>query len=158
MLSFFFMMIFSGMTWLVIGFFLMSKGLGYLVMSAQIPVSNVFSLVTGLTPVFGSRDMAAISLIVISMMIGWIKGRVVLAKTARKVMARVRLLKEPIKLTEVYNLRYLILIGSMIALGISLKLLHVPTDVLGCVDVAVGTALVQGSVVYFRGAAERKRA
>lgn len=154
MLSFFLLMLLSGLLWLGVGFFLLAKGLGLLVLASQIPSVSP-SLVNFFSSFLGSREMGVVGLIAGSMIVGGLKGRMVLGKTAKKVIAKARALKEPIPITTVFGLKYLVLIGLMMGLGIFLKYLHLPSEVMGCIDVAIGTALIQGSIFYLRGSTQR---
>jgi len=71
-------------------------------------------------------------------------------KTVKKVIARIVSFGASIKLTELFSVRYLLLIALMVALGVSLRFLGLPTDVHGLIDVAIGSALINGSMIYFR--------
>ena len=121
----------SGCLWLGIGIFLLTKGLQLLVFS-------------------GSKN--ALLLLSIAMVIGFVKGRFVLSKTVHRVTTRILSLPAPIKVKQVYGIGYCLLILSMIALGISMRWLPIPLEARGAIDIAIGSALFNGSILYFRKA------
>jgi len=121
----------SGALWFVIGLFLMYKGL-FFISSASGHVNNW--------------------IIFFALMIGFLKGRFVLVKTVQKVVLRIRSLPSPIRFSQVYPKSYWILIGSMMMLGMALRYLPIPISVRGFVDLAIGSALMNGSMLYFRAA------
>jgi hypothetical protein len=41
------------------------------------------------------------------------------------------------------------LIGAMVGLGVTLRFLPIPVDLRGFIDTAVGSALVNGAMLYF---------
>lgn len=133
----------SGLLWLGVGVMLLIKGLQYLLASMQDPQAP---LVHTLSSFAISPTQAALLLIVIALLLGFIKGRVVLAKTVTKMCQR--LPEGKLAFTQVYDKRYALLLLAMFSLGFLLKL--VPLDIRGAIDVAVGSALINGSILYFR--------
>ena len=101
---------------------------------------------------FGGPQEAATAIIAAALFVGYLKGRFVLSKTVKRVVDGIARLSLPIHFYQVYSKKYLLLIGSMIALGVLLKFLPIFVEVRGFVDVAVGTALIQGSLHYFKSA------
>lgn len=140
--------VFSGILWLLIGSFLLQKGLHWISVSLLQPDS----LLTRWQGVFGTREQAGTALIGFSLLIGFCKGRFVLSKTVRRVVARLASLKAPIRFREAYAPSYWILIGSMIALGMLFRFLPLPSEIRGAIDIAIGSALIQGAILYFRAA------
>ena len=59
-------------------------------------------------------------------------------------------LQQPIKFAQVYSRGYLMLIAGMILLGLSMKWLGLPSEIRGVVNVAIGSALMNGAMAYFR--------
>lgn len=86
----------------------------------------------------------------VSLFIGFIKGRFVLRRTVLRVSSRILSLPLPIRIKDVYSLSYVCLIGSMMGLGVVFRFVPLPLDVKGMIDVAVGAALIQGALFYFR--------
>lgn len=115
----------SGFLWFFIGTFLLYKGLHLVVDSASLGIGLV---------------------------IGFIKGRFVLAKTVRRVVGRIAALPLPIRLKDAYSKSYWILIGSMVVLGMSFRFLPISVGARGIIDVAIGSALINGALLYFRAA------
>ena len=120
---------FSGITWLTIGTFLLYKGLKLL---------------------SGSEN--ATLFMAIGLAIGYLKGRYVLSKTVQRVSVRIASLSLPIRPGQVYAPSYWILIGSMMGLGLLFRFLPIPVDIKGFIDVAIGSALMNGAMLYFRSA------
>lgn len=142
----------SGLIWFLVGIGLLTLGLNFIVFKAQIDHMETTSLIAKLTPLAGSREQAALWLIIGGLIIGFIKGRLVLKKTVNRVVGHIVSMAEPIKFAQVYSKRYLMLIGGMILLGLSMKWLGLPTEIRGTIDVAIGSALMNGAMAYFRSA------
>ncbi len=120
----------SGLIWAMVGFLLLYKGLGIL---GTLPDQNVATwLVAG------------------GLLVGFIKGRFVLSRTVNRISTRIAGLSEPVHFLEVYPKSYWILLSSMMGLGMLMRML--PANVHGFVDVAVGSALLNGAALYFRAA------
>jgi hypothetical protein len=136
----------SGFTWLAIGSLLTFKGL-QLIANA---IHNNNSLSVHLSGYFGSAQNGGSVLVALALILGMIKGRIILAKTVRRVVTRIRSLPKPILLKDVYSPIYLLLILSMIALGFSFRYLPISMDLRGMIDVAIGSALIHGAMLYFR--------
>jgi hypothetical protein len=139
---------FSGFLWLAIGVFLLYKGLNF-VSEATLATDSLSFRFQGL---FGSPGQAGTGIIAIGLMIGFAKGRLVLSKTVDRVVKRIRSLQVPIRASQIYARSYWILIGSMVALGFAMRFLPIPLDARGLIDVAIGSALVNGAMLYFRAA------
>jgi hypothetical protein len=120
----------SGFIWAVVGFLLLYKGLNYL---SLIPDQKQ-----------ATWWMAG------GLLVGFIKGRFVLSKTVDRISARIAALPLPISIKNVYPKGYLLLLASMMVIGFALRL--VPIEWRGAIDVAVGSALLNGSMLYFRAA------
>lgn len=140
----------SGIIWFIIGIGLLTLGLNFIIYKAQAELHETTSLIAKTAPLAGGRENAALTLIVVGLIIGFIKGRFVLVKTVRRIVERILKLEPPIKISQVYSKGYLALIGMMILLGLSMKWLGLPLDVRGMIDVAIGSALMNGGVAYFR--------
>lgn len=125
----------SGVIWLVAGSCLLSIGLYLLILQSSLQ----------------SQDYVAI-LVCLGFVLGFIKGRFVLSKTAQKAVKKVLLISEPISILQVYPPIYLGLIVGMMLLGMGLKWLEIAAHIRGVIDVAVGFALINASRVYFQSA------
>lgn len=143
----------SGALWLAAGFYLMPLGIRFLVESGSTGAQNLYLL--GAFQSFGvSVESASLILIALGLAIGYGKSRAIFAKTVKKGVAHIRSLPEKAPLSAVYTPKYLLLLGVMVLLGLSMKWFSVPLDIRGLVDVAVASALINGSMMYFRNAAE----
>ncbi|MBS0620384.1 MAG: hypothetical protein JSS61_02875 [Verrucomicrobia bacterium] len=139
----------SGVTWFVVGVGLLTIGLRYVMVSAFLVASGK-GCIGMLAPHVGGRQQAVLILIGIALTLGFIKGRFVLSKTVKRVVGRILSLQTPIRVSQVYSKGYLLLIGSMMLLGMSMKWLPVPLDLRGMLDVAVGSALMNGGLAYLK--------
>ena len=88
--------------------------------------------------------------LLLALSLGYFKGRVMLAPSVTKQVARIRSLPTPASLKYLYGKNYLILIAVMVLLGILLRILPIALDTRGFVDVVIGSALINGSMLYFR--------
>ena len=138
----------SGFVWLAVGAFLLYKGL-HLIADGVIKADTLCFKMQGL---FGSPQQSGTALIAGGLLLGFIKGKLVLSKTVRRVALRISSLPLPIRFSSVYAPSYWILIGSMMALGMILKVFPIPIDIRGFIDTAVGSALINGAMLYFRAA------
>lgn len=145
----------SGLLWFSIGIFLLTLGLRLIVNGSGFGSLPLFNF---LIPYLGSVENAAVLLITVSLAIGHFKGKYVLRKTAYRVVKKIRSLPNPAPITSVYGLPYLILIAVMVLLGVSIRYFGVPDDIRGIVDIAVGGALLQGAMRYFRSLGETEEA
>lgn len=125
----------SGAVWLLVGGFLLSMGLYLLI----------------LQPSLQSRELTML-LVSLGLVLGFMKGRFILSKTAQKAVKKVLLIAEPISFFQVYPPIYLGLIASMMLLGIGLKWLEIASHIRGIIDTAVGFALINASIIYFQSA------
>lgn len=147
------LIVFSGLVWLAIGGWLMPLGLNFLVTAAKnTEPATARPWLNAMAPYFGGLEMAAIALVVMALFVGYFKGIKVLGKSANRGIARIQSLPNPAPLAQVYAPFYYVLILFMIGLGISMKWFGLPLDIRGFVDTAVGAALINGAMVYFRRA------
>ena len=140
----------SGFLWFSIGASLLYKGL-HLISDAALRTD---SLCYQMRTIFGSPQQSATFFIAIGLFVGFFKGRFVLSKTVSRVVNRISTLSLPIRLKDAYSKSYWILIASMVALGMTFRFLPIPTDIRGVIDVAIGSALINGAMLYFRAAAQ----
>lgn len=152
------LIIFSGLIWLAVGCFLLPLGLNFLLQAVQnthLQAGYHYPLLDFFTSFTSNVENAVVVLIAIGMLIGYSKGRYVLGKSAQNGVRRIRSFPNPMELKNVYSPKYYILLGLMIGLGISMKYLGIPADIRGVIDVAIGGALINGAMIYFRLAFER---
>lgn len=120
--------ILSGFLWMIVGVILLGKGLALLL---------------------GPED-PLFALNAIALLIGFVKGRWVLRKSAERVIKRLSSLPNPCAIHAIYSKSYVFLILGMIALGMVFKFVSIPGEIKGFLDVAIGFALISGASFYFR--------
>ena len=140
--------------WFISGSWLLFKGLiffdqAFLASPTSIAPDSLYRML-------GSAENVCTAHIMASVVIGFIKGRWVLAKTAKCVTQRILSLPNLCPISSIYSRSYLIMLSSMILLGVSMKWLAIPYDVKGVIDIAIGSALTNGAALYFRHFAEAK--
>lgn len=147
------LIIISGLVWFGVGIYLLQLGLNLLLESTRYsstsPIES-YPLISFLMHYSGSIESAMLFLVVISLFIGYLKGRYVLGKSAHKGVQRILAFSNPTSLTNMYSAKYYILLALMIGLGISIKYLGLANDIRGTVDVIIGSALINGAMLYFR--------
>ncbi len=146
------LIILSGVIWLAIGCLLLSLGLNFIV--GSILKDNLIAMKRPIIDFFasfaGGQDQGALLLIALALMIGFAKGKFVFAKTVNRAVTRIRSLPNPAPLSQIYAKGYYLLLALMFFLGYIVRFL--PLDVRGGVDVVIGSALLNGSMLYFRQA------
>lgn len=140
----------SGISWLAIGSYLMVKGLNWIVIAMAQPEPS--HLIKWLASFAGSIQQGALVLICASLLVGFIKGRTLLARTVKRVISHLQAQKPPVHFLAAYDRKYFIILGSMIGLGLLMRWLALPPDIHGGIDVAIGSALINGAMLYFREA------
>lgn len=147
------LIVISGLVWFVIGVYLLQLGLNLLLggidPSSTVPKDH-YPLVTTLYSYIGSVENAALVLIVIALFIGYLKGRYVLGKSAQRGVARILSFPNPADLSRIYSGKYYILLAAMVGLGISIKYMGLSNDVRGFIDAIIGSALINGAMIYFK--------
>jgi len=128
-------MVFSGFSWLTIGFFLMLRG-----MSLLAPAKGASKEDTVILWLFGA------------LLVGFLKGRFVLTRAAKRIAARILSLPSPLSFKHLYNKRYLLVLLVMVSLGVCFRFLGLPDPLRGAIDLAIGSALINGAMAYFREA------
>jgi hypothetical protein len=140
----------SGSIWFAVGLWLLPKGLRFLEEASRSHVGSPW--IDLIAPYTGSIESALILMIAVALFIGYFKGTRVLGKSAHKGSDRIQTLSNPAPITQLYKPSYFLLLGVMMAIGMGMNYFAVPLDIRGFVDVAVGAALINGSMVYFRRA------
>lgn len=139
----------AGLIWLAVGFSLMWVGIRYLIDAAK-GVAASSSLLGFLSPVTGGREQAACILIALGLFIGYLKVRYVLQKVVHRLSSKILTLPQPAHAKLVFGFRYFALVIAMMGIGLLMKVLDLPADIRGFIDVAVGSALISGSMLFFR--------
>lgn len=141
----------SGFVWLAVGCFLLPLGLNFIVESLlKENAAQPHPVLYFLAPYVGGLDAAALVWIAFALLIGFLKGRKVFSKSVQRSVSRILALPNPAPLSKIYTLSYYLLIASMVLLGVLVR--YAPLDIRGGVDVAIGSALINGAMLYFRQA------
>jgi hypothetical protein len=141
--------IISGLKWFAIGVMLLTRGLRLITAAAdqvgvKAPLIHAFQAFTS------SRHQAALLIICLGLFVGFIKGRTILAKTVKRIADRINPYHEGLTLKQAYDNKYWVVIGLMMVLGMMFRMFAIPFDIRGGVDVAIGSALINGAMLYFR--------
>lgn len=146
------LIVLSGLIWFAVGCFLLCLGINFLVGSLLHENLHTLSrpILDRLSPLSGGLEQAALIVVAISLAIGIFKGRFVFNKTVQKSVNRILSLPNPAPLNQIYTKKYYILLGCMFLIGFLVR--FAPLDIRGAIDIAVGCALINGSVLYFRQA------
>jgi hypothetical protein len=139
----------SGITWLGIGIMLLTKGLRLAVAAAE-QTALATPLLKSLLSIAGTRHQAALLIVCLGLFIGFIKGRTVLAKTVARIAGRINAHPEGLSLQQAYDRKYWIILCLMMSLGVLFRIFTIPADIRGLIDIAVGSALINGAMLYFR--------
>ena len=146
----------SGSVWLVMGCLLTFKGLFLAVGSILSFQVAEHPLVAFFNYFFAHIERSGTCLVFVAIIVGMIKGRFVLAKTVNRFVKRIVLTPSPLKFKDLFPWRYLMLIGSMMCIGMLLRFLPIPKDVKAFIDLAIGSALINGAFLYFKQASMLK--
>ncbi|MFA6916649.1 MAG: hypothetical protein WC222_09650 [Parachlamydiales bacterium] len=151
------LIILSGTIWFLVGVFLLNIGLKLLLNPLAEPyLANKEAFMSSFGQMIGGNETAVIVTIVLALVIGFMKGRFVLGKSARQGVSRILSFPNPTSISNVYGYKYYILLGFMIGLGVLIKVLDIPTDIRGWIDTAIGAALINGAMIYYNYAWQLK--
>jgi hypothetical protein len=127
--------------WGIVGFGLLMAGLIFLFGNRSV------SILPGATTGIGLTE--GISFLV-AIVIGFVKGQIVLPKIAHKNIARIKALPEQSSIATTFSARSWTLVLGMILLGRFIRMMGTPYFVVGAISLAVGLALLLGSRVYLK--------
>lgn len=151
--SHFSLVMISGFIWLAVGAYLLPLGLNFLVEAGHPVREGTFlPLVSFFRFFLLGPEEAAIAILSASLLFGYFKGRYILSKSVTRGIQRIQTFPNPTSIANIYSAKYYILLGGMMGLGMGVKLLGMPLDIRGLVDVTIGAALINGAIIYFRAA------
>lgn len=150
------LIVISGLIWTVVGISLLSLGIGFVMEGSGTTKPANFPLMSFLKQYTGNFEQAALLVTVMGLAIGYFKGRFVLGKSAKKGIERILSFSNPTHIKNIYSAKYYVLLLFMVTLGISIKYLGIPKDVRGMIDIAIGSALINGAMFYFRASFRSK--
>lgn len=144
----------SGLVWVAIGTLLLSLGIHFILEALRHPellsASGRFSILTFFDRFVSDRANAVVLVVTVALMVGYLKGKMVLSKSVDRQIKRIESLPNPGPLKQLYGKGYYLLIASMILLGISLRFWPITLDTRGAIDLTIGSALINGAMLYFR--------
>lgn len=141
----------SGLVWFAVGCFLLPLGLNFIVdCLLRENAAQPHPVLNFLAPYTGGLDQAALLWIAFALLVGFLKGRRVFAKSVHRSVNRILALPNPASLGKIYSPAYYLLLGSMVLLGVLVR--FTTQDIRGGVDVAIGSALINGAMLYFKQA------
>jgi uncharacterized membrane protein len=127
----------AGGLWCAIGLFLIFRGFGLYQLAGQEQQST---------------QNAIIISIVSAVLIGLIKARFVLSKTARKNKVRIHGLQDPVRINQIFAKSFYFLIPMMMGLGVLLRLYNEYLGgyvVVAAIYCGIGMALIIASRTYW---------
>ena len=133
-----------GLVWLAGGYRLLIKGLWLFLSflkSEAVVAENLLAL-----------QRQALFFIGVALLVGFIKGRFVLVKAVQRSCAHILSAEGNIGPLQLVDKKSLLVIGSMVLLGVCMNLLPIRPTIRGFVDIAIGSALIHGSLLFFRAA------
>jgi hypothetical protein len=144
----------AGLVWLVIGAWLLSLGIHFILETVRQPalthLTGRFSITGFVNRFISDRTQAVMLCILLALFIGYLKGKMALAKSVTRQIKRIVSLPNPTRLKYLYSKGYYLLIASMILLGVMMRFLPITLDTRGFIDMIIGSALVNGAVLYYR--------
>jgi len=143
-----------GAMWFSIGAFLLYKGIFLLMQACTFYEPKNVILISQMRKFVPSVENAAILILSIGLFLGIMKGRFVLATRARKEVCKLLQIPEPIHIKHVFSIKLLAIMAIMMSLGMAMTVGKLSYDIRAMIDVAVGSALIQGAVQYFRSAVQ----
>lgn len=127
----------AGGFWCVVGFFLVVRGFGMYQLAGQEQHST---------------QVAIIFSGIIAALIGLVKGKFVLSKTARKNKTRIHKLEDPVRIHQIFAKPFYILIPMMMGLGVLLRSYNEYLGgyvVVAAIYCGIGMALIVSSRTYW---------
>lgn len=127
----------AGGLWCVIGLFLFLRGFGLYQLAGQEQHST---------------QVAIILSVITAVLIGLVKGKFVLSKTARKNKARINGLKDPVHIHQLFSKPFYILIPMMMGVGVLLRSYNEYLGgyvVVAAIYCGIGMALIVSSRAYW---------
>ncbi|MGP0566535.1 hypothetical protein ACTRW9_05485 [Nitrospina sp. 32_T5] len=133
----------AGSIWGLVGLFLLVRGIGMYFLAIETQ---------------GSSQNAVFISLAAGLLIGAVKGKFVLTKTARRNKNRIDNLTPPLKFHHVYAKPFYIFIAAMMGLGFMLRALNEHLGgyvVVAAIYCGVGMALMVSSLVYWRAGPDK---
>ncbi|MCF7852873.1 MAG: hypothetical protein K9M07_06500 [Simkaniaceae bacterium] len=127
--------------------FLIVKGYGYGLELIQVQSLNEIS-----SEKIQIAEQILLVILSVGFILGYLKGRLVFVRVANRMIKKLVQFEEPLPLSVIFSIRYLIVIAVMMGLGMLMRYLPIRLDIKAIVDFAVGIGLIYGSIYQFRQA------
>ncbi len=159
--SHFVMIVISGLIWAMIGVLLMTVGMHHLMDAFRlwddILISSDQSFLKITSQFFHKPEHALAAIVGLCLLIGYVKGHFVLTRSVKTGVQRILSHPNPSEIKNLYGKKYYLLIMAMMGLGMLLRVLRIPQDIHGAIDLAIGSALLKGALTYFKYAVAEKK-
>ncbi len=150
---------FAGFVWFCVGLLLLIKGLMITIFAAHLSGQKAGPIMNFLMHLFtGAIIPTILTVVLLGMLLGFFKGKWALSKAAQKTVRRIYPMRGPQPISRLYRLHDYLLIIAMIGLGRLMNWAHVPNDLHALFDLSIGSALINGAMIYFRYAIKFKEA
>ena len=146
----------SGLIWLIVGVFLLTFGLSFVIGAINNPFEMRFSFVKTLSTLFGDPKTGCLVCLTSALTIGHLKGRFVLSRFAKRQIDRILSFVPPVPLSRLYSPGYY-LFASMMGMGMIMRWLPAAQDVRGLLIWPLGALYISGSFTYFHYLLFQKR-
>lgn len=143
----------AGLVWLGVGIFLLYLGIHFVLSTihyAPLQASNHFSIVSFFSKRIADPEQIACIVVSLCIFLGYLKGRLILSKSVKRQVNRIISYPTPVSIFHIYSPGYYVLILSMMGLGMAIRYLPISIDTRGAIDLAIGSALINGAMHYFR--------
>jgi hypothetical protein len=102
---------------------------------------------------FGPPNVGVFGLVALALAAGYLKGRFIFSRLALRNIRRIRELsphKEKICVFAFQAIHSYVIVAAMMTLGILLRHSPIPREILAVIYLAIGAALIYGSLPYWR--------
>ena len=144
-------MILSGLVWLLGSFVLLSLGTKLMIKAALVGPA---ALLPTLSPILGLTQ-SMIGLTLFALILGYLKSSFIITKTVRRETSRILALAKP-SISNLFSRKHLVIVAFMMGLSYLFKVIELSVDIRAVIDIAVGSALLQGALAYFFSAQKAK--
>lgn len=142
----------GGAFWLIAGFMLLTKGIGFLknlmFFESSHPLLDFYLNLTQ------DKETAVALLIATALALGMMKAIFILRKVAKKACLRLSTFPDPAPISALFGFRFLVIITGAMLMAYCVRQSGLSPDIRGVIDVAVGAALLNSAMIYLR--AEKK--
>ena len=137
----------SAAMWACVGIMLLNKGLRLTIGSTQEVHTPLLSWIQSVFE--RPAEQSALFIVCLGIFFGFLKGRFALRRSINRIIDNVKIAQK-VSFKIVYPPKFLFLMAAMMGLAMTLKALAVPKDIMGLIDIAVGSALINSSIIYLR--------